>query len=336
MTLSPLRFLLPLAALVASGAASAQLLPSYGGDRAGTSGFQFLEVAVDPRGAALGGTAVATADDASALFWNPALAARGGDTQVGLARLAYFADVSMNYAAVTRKVGAFTVGAHIQSLDSGEMPVTDEFSGPNGTGQTFSYVGIVGGLTLSQALTDVFSYGVTAKYVRESAAEVTMGAPLLDLGVHYRVGETGANIGIAIRNFGLNGVASGDLPRTTVGGETVTESDFEDLVPPTTFLLGMSYDLLRGAGDHALTVSGQLTNPNDNAEQFNVGAEYVFADLLALRAGYAFGIDEGKLPTFGFGVNIPGLGDREVHADYGFAQLDRLGTTHRVGITASF
>lgn len=325
-----------MALFLASGAASAQFLPSYGGDRAGTSGFQFLEVAVDPRGAALGGTAVATADDASSLFWNPALAARGGNTQVGLAQLAYYADVSMTYGAVTRKVGPFALGAHVQALDSGEMDVTDEFSGPAGTGQTFSYVGIVGGLTVSQALTDLFAYGVTAKFVRESAADVAMDAALVDLGVHYKVGTTGANIGIAIRNFGLNGVASGNLPRTTVGGETVAEDEFEDLVPPTTFLLGMSYDVMRGAGDHALTVSGQLTNPNDNSEQFNLGTEYVFADLLAVRAGYAFGVEEADLPTFGFGVNVPGLGNRTVRADYGFAQLNRLGTAHRIGVTASF
>ncbi|GAB5537055.1 MAG: type IX secretion system outer membrane channel protein PorV [Rubricoccaceae bacterium] len=329
-------FFLLLALLLSSGAASAQFLPSYGGDRAGTSGFQFLEVVVDPRGAALGGTAVATADDASSLFWNPALAARGGNTQVALAQLAYFADVSMTYAAATQKVGPFVLGAHVQALDSGDMEVTDEFSGPAGTGQTFSYVGIVGGLTASQALTDLFAYGVTAKFVRESAADVAMDAALIDLGVHYKVGTTGANIGIAIRNFGLNGLASGDVPRTTVEGETVTEDEFEDLVPPTTFLLGMSYDVMRGAGDHALTVSGQLTNPNDNSEQFNVGTEYVFADLLAVRAGYAFGVDEASLPTFGFGVNVPGLGDRTVRADYGFAQLDRLGTAHRIGVTASF
>ena len=162
-----------------------------------------------------------------------------------------------------------------------------------------------------------------------------MTAGLIDLGVHYQVGTTGTNIGIAIRNFGLNGTASGDLPRETVEGETVVEDDFEDLVPPTTFMLGMSYDVLRGAGDHALTVSGQLTNPNDDSELFNFGAEYVFADLLALRTGYAFGADEASMPSFGFGLNVPGLGERRVRADYGFAQFDRLGVTHRVGVTAS-
>ena len=204
MTSSFSRLGLLLAALAASGAASAQILPAYGEDRAGTAGFQFLELAVDPRGAALGGTAVATTRNAAALFWNPALSSRGGATQVMGAHLAYAADVSLNFAAVTQQVGAYTVGAHVQTLDSGEMDVTTEFSGPAGTGQTFRYLGVAAGLSVSQALTDLFSYGVTAKVAREASADVAMTVPLLDLGVHYRVGDTGAQIGVAIRNFGLS------------------------------------------------------------------------------------------------------------------------------------
>ena len=321
--------------LVAATSASAQILPSYGEDRAGTAGFQFLEVPVDPRGAALGGTAVASANDASALFWNPALSARGAQTQVTAAHLAYFADVSMSYVAATRRVGGFTLGAHVQTLDSGDMIVTDEFSGPGGTGQTFQYLGMVGGLSVSQALTDLFAYGVTAKVAREASADVAMTVPLLDLGVHYRVGDTGASIGVAIRNFGLNGQADGEIDRQTVEGTTVTETQFEDVVPPTTFMLGVSYDVIQ-RGDHALAVSGQLTNPNDNAEQFNVGAEYTWNDLLELRAGYRFGVEEVTMPSLGFGVHIPGLGERQIRADYAFGQLERLGSTHRIGVSVQF
>lgn len=320
--------------LLASTSASAQILPSYGEDRAGTSGFQFLEVAVDPRGAALGGTAVATARDASALFWNPALASRAGDTEVQAAHLAYHAGVSMSYVAGLRRVGPVTLGAHVQTLDSGEMLVTDEFSGPRGTGETFEYLGIAAGLTVSQALTDLFSYGVTAKVVRESSADVASTVGLLDLGVGYSVGQTGAEIGVSIRNFGLNGSADGDLERPTDDGGTVTVSDFEELVPPTTFQLGVGYRALRNLDGHDLTVSGQLTNPNDNAEQLNVGAEYIWNEVLAVRTGYAFGVEEASTPTFGFGVMVPnvaGAGSR-LRADYGFARLDRLGSTHRIGV----
>ena len=326
-----------LAVFLGSTPASAQILPSYGEDRAGTSGFQFLEVPVDPRGAALGGTAVATARDASALFWNPALAARGAATEVQLAHLSYHAGVSMGYVAGVRRVGPVYVGAHVQTLDSGEMNVTDEFSGPAGTGESFRYLGMAAGVTVSQPLTDLFSYGVTAKVVREGAADVATTAGLLDLGVAYSIGQTGADIGVSIRNFGLNGDADGELDRPTDDGGTVTVTDFEGVVPPTTFQLGIGYQALRALDGHDLTVSGQLTNPNDNAERLNVGAEYVWNETLAVRTGYAFGAEEASTPTFGFGIAVPGLaGARSrLRADYGFARLDRLGTTHRIGISAS-
>ena len=324
-------------ALVATLAApaSAQLVPSYGEDRAGTSGFQFLKVPVDPRGVALGGTAVATADDASALFWNPALASQAGNTVVGASTLQYVADVRMNYAAVIRRVGPVSVGVHVQTLDSGEMEVTDEFSGPSGTGQTFAFNAFAAGLTVSQSLTDQFSYGVTAKFARESAVELSSSTALLDLGVQYRIGSTGAVLGVAIRNFGLNGSLSGEIDRNTPDGGVATETDFEGIVPPTLLTIGASYQPFQTGDLRGLTVAGQLTSPSDNAERLNLGAEYVWNDLLALRTGYEFGADEASAPSVGVGVFVPGFGTRRFRADYAYSQLERLGATHRIGINVS-
>ena len=333
-----MRFLLVLFLLAAAAPANAQLLPAFGEDRAGTSGFQFLKVPVDARGAALGGTVVASADDASALFWNPALAARGG-TQIGLATASYVADVKLHSAAgftqINTPIGAATVGLSLQALDSGEMDVTTEFSGPSGTGETFRLVDIALGVTVSQALTDLFSYGVTGKYVRESAADVAAQAGLLDLGVAYRVGDTGVRFGVAIRNFGFQISPGGTIARTTLDG-TVEEVEFEGIEPPTTFLLGVSYKPLQAlgfdtGGPHDVTVSGQLTNPNDNAERFNIGTEYVWNETLALRAGYEFGLEEATVPSFGVGLVVPGLGP-DLRVDYGFNRFDRLGNIHRIGL----
>src|SRR5690554_2037772 len=83
------------------GPAQAQVLPSFGEDRAGTAGFKFLNVAPDPRGAALGETVAASGADASAFFWNPALAAQtvrtSGDLALGAAHTAYHAEIALNY-----------------------------------------------------------------------------------------------------------------------------------------------------------------------------------------------------------------------------------------------
>ncbi|HMB91743.1 MAG TPA: PorV/PorQ family protein [Rhodothermales bacterium] len=316
--------------------AQAQLIPSFGSDRAGTSGFQFLKIPVDARGAALGETVVADAIDASALFWNPALAAQAEGMQVGLSHTAYFADVSMEYAAITYPLNrlGLTLGGSLQVLNSGDMEVTTEFQ-PFGTGERFRYVDIAAGLTVSQTLTDLFSYGITAKYVRESVADINTNSMVFDLGVFYRIGTTGVQMAVAIRNFGVDGTPSGTISRTTIDEGTVVEDDFESFTPPTTFLLGLTYNAFSQASQHDLIVSGQLTNPNDNAESFNIGAEYIWHNLLIVRGGYRFGVEEYTLPSAGVGLSLGDILPLAARFDYGFSQLERLGTVHRVGLNLS-
>lgn len=312
--------------------AFAQLIPDHGSDRAGTSGFQFLKIAVDPRAAAMGETVAANAFDASALFWNPSLAAQAPGTQIGLSHAAYYADVAVSYAAAYHTFGSFTLGASLQALNSGDMDVTTEFQ-PYGTGETFRWIDLGLGLTIAQRLTDLFSYGVTARYVRESVAGLVTQTGVFDLGVFYRVGDTGAQMAVAMRNFGLDSSPVGELERVVIGGDgTVVEDDFEAITPPTTFLFGITYELLQNNSRNRLLVSGQLNNPNDNSENFNLGAEYTWNDLLVMRAGYRMGVEEYTWPSLGAGFIVPGLGDgMGLRLDYAFTNLDRLGTVHRVG-----
>ncbi len=312
---------------------SAQILPSFGGDRAGTSGFQFLKIPVDPRGAAMGHTVGATANDASSLFWNPALAAQAPGMQIGFDHTAYFADVRLEYVAVVYPLSGsgITLGGSVQTLNSGEMDVTTEFQ-PFGTGESFELNDIAAGLTFSQRLTDLFSYGVTAKYVQESVAGISTKTVVMDLGIFYRVGTTGAQMGVSIRNFGLDASAEGDLERNIIGSSsTVIESDFESVTPPTTFLLGIAYELMQDRPNSDLVLSAQLTNPNDNVESWNIGAEYIWNNTLILRTGYRFGIEEYTLPGLGVGINLPTPGP-DIRFDYSYSQLERLGAVHRIGI----
>ena len=64
------------------GNANAQLFPVLGGQRAGISTAQFLKIGVGGRAAALGESFVAIANDASALYWNPAGLAQFDKNQV--------------------------------------------------------------------------------------------------------------------------------------------------------------------------------------------------------------------------------------------------------------
>lgn len=312
--------------------AMAQVLPSFGRDRAGTSGFQFLKIMVDPRSAALGETTVASPDNANALFVNPALAPQLVGTQASLGHARWFADTRVSAVALTVPTGSITLGASLQAFDAGEMPVTTEFA-PFGTGETFGFRSMAAGLTFAQRLTDLFSYGVTGRYVRESTAGVSFQSVVFDLGIFYRVGTTGAQIAVAMRHFGLDAVTGGTIERTAIGEpSTITETDPASVTPPTTFLMGMRYDVWPQNPDHALRVTTQLMRPNDNAENWNLGLEYTWHQTLTLRTGYRFGIEESRQPAAGVGIRLPSPGPA-VQFDYAFHRLERLGAVHRVGVS---
>ncbi len=327
------------ALLLAATPAYAQLIPSFGRDRAGTSGFQFLKMPADARSAALGETAAANAFDGSALFWNPALAAQADGHQVAFSHTRYYADVNLEYAAAFFQLPrpALTIGAHVQVLNSGDMDVTTETM-PFGTGETFRFTDIAAGLTVAQALTDLFSYGVTAKYLRESVAGVAFNTAVIDLGFFYRIGTTGAQMAVAIRNFGLDAGGSGEISRIDMGTggvpTKVVEDEFESLTPPTTFLLGLTYNVFRPGSGNELMLSGQITNPNDNAESLNFGAEYIWNHVLALRAGYRLGTEGYTVPSLGAGIYVP-LSAQRLRVDYGFSRLEELGAVHRIGVNLS-
>jgi len=286
----------------------------------------------------MGETVVANAFDASALYWNPALASQTDRTQLGLSHTLYYVDVTLDYVAAIyhlRQVGV-TLGASLTTLNSGEMDVTTEFE-PFGTGETFRFVDMAVGLTVSQQLTDLFSYGITTKYIRESVAGINTGTALFDLGIFYRIGNSGAQMGVAIRNFGLDSTPKGEIERTVIGGSgSVIEREFEALTPPTTFLLGLTYHALQNNTQNDLLISGQLNNPNDNAESFNIGVEYTWNHLLILRGGYRFGVEEYTMPSLGAGLMVSGLPGRlGLRFDYAYTSLERLGTVHRVGLNLS-
>ncbi len=310
---------------------------SFGSERAGTSGFQMLLIPPDARSAAMGETVVANVMDASALFWNPALAAQLSGPNAIVSQARYFVDTRVDYGALTfpvRQLG-MTIGVSAQLFTSGDMDETTELQS-TGTGRSFSYDEFAAGLTVAQQLSDLFSYGITAKYLRSSTLDVTAQTAVVDLGVFYRIGTTGAQIAVAIRNFGLDADPGGSVTRETLTG-TVTEDNFASITPPTVFLMGITYDASRlvservGPGS-SLDFSAQLSNPNDNAEQLSLGAELTLLNALVLRSGYRVGLEEQSLPSVGAGIRVPLPGARSARFDYGFNRLDRLGDVHRISL----
>ncbi|REL24781.1 hypothetical protein DYD21_16600 [Rhodohalobacter sp. SW132] len=309
-------------------AGAQSILPTLGDSRSGTSGFQFLKINVDARSSAMGSSNVADAEDASSLYLNPALASRMENSQFYLSHTEYFADISLNYASYVHKFNSVAIGGSLMFLDSGEMDETTEFN-PFGTGRTFRTIHMAGALTFSQRLTNYFSYGASVKYLDERIEEIQTQTFVVDIGFFYQVAETGLRFAIGFNNFGFDASPTGETTRPTLDGP-VTETNFEDISPPTMFMIGAAYDAYESENFNVL-VTGQVTNPSDNAERFSLGSELGFIDKFFVRAGYEFGVEEALYPSGGIGIKVPLL-NRDFAVDYGFSTRDRLGSLHRFAL----
>mgnify|MGYP003639107600 CR=1 FL=1 len=304
---------------------------SFGEDRAGTEGFQFTKIPVDPRSAAMGNSNMADAIDGSSLYWNPALAARLTGSNLMVSHTAYFTGINQDYFSYVHKLGTFAIGGSLQYLNSGDIQETTEFQ-PFGTGRVFSTQHFAVGLSGAHQVTDLFSYGITLKFLMEKIEEIDYSTGAIDFGFSYLVGDTGLRFAVGINNFGLEANPSGSTDRTNLSGRSEVEpEEFNSL--PTRFHIGAAYDLIEN-DQNKLIVTGQITNPSDNAEQFNIGAEYSFMKQFFLRTGYEFGIEERKIPSLGAGVELKVM-NKVFKADYAYSLYERLGEIHRIAISFS-
>lgn len=308
----------------------AQILPTFGNSRTGSTGMQFLKIAPDARSSALGGAAAGIANDPSAMFWNPAGISRGdtGRLDISLSHTAYYANSNLNYFGLVTKKGKYSFfGVQVLSLNYDEMLETTEFQ-PGGTGRTVNVNNTLIGLTYARILTDNFSFGVNAKWANEGIADVKVNNVLFDLGLTYNIGLMNSKFGVSFSNFGVNVAPSGEVSMLKMSGDN-TVANFSEVSVPSAFRIGGSFDPIRSQ-NHNLMVALQLSHPTDNNETFALGAEYAWKKLLYGRLGYEFGSDENfAFPTLGMGIKLrKKLGN--FRFDYSFSNKERLGNLHRL------
>ena len=83
--------------LYGSSLMQAQLLPVLGAQRAGTATAQFLKIGVGARATAMGDAFVAVANDASALYWNPAGISQFQTNEIIVSQTNWFVDIQHQF-----------------------------------------------------------------------------------------------------------------------------------------------------------------------------------------------------------------------------------------------
>jgi hypothetical protein len=302
----------------------------------GQAGANFLQIGVEPRGAALGGAVSAISEGAAALYWNPAGIISSRNIDLYLANTNWCLDTRLFYGGITKKLGgAGVVGLAVTSFYMDPMEITTEYAS-EGNGQYYDAGDLAVGFSFARSLTDRFTFGITAKFVREYIWHEEASQLAFDVGSVYRTDFYNLRLGMVVRNFAGKLRFSGeDLEQRIADEEAHNQPQnprIERLTPdfrlPQVFQMGIAFDPLLSDMSR-LTLLADVDVPSDNEQRLILGAEYGFKQLAYLRAAYRLNDDVGDF-SIGGGLNLT-AGGLDAILDYSYSGQGALGNMHRFG-----
>lgn len=311
----------------------------------GTKAAQFLGIEVGGRSMGMGGAYVASANDATALFWNPGAAATIMGNEALFVHSSYLVHTRFDFlAGIFQMPGIGVLGVSTTMLDYGDM-IHTTIEKPDGTGLTFTATDLAVGVTIARAMTDRFFIGGTMKYIQQRIWHEQATAVALDLGTLYHTGINGLTIGMSIANFGTPMQMTGndldhfyDIAPDLYGNNSkiVSSLKTDKFNLPMIFRAGVAMDVIQSA-TMDLRLAVDAIHPNNNYESLNVGGELKLLNQFSLRAGYKnlFLKDSEEGLTMGAGLDVP-LGGIRFRADYGYEVFGRLSDIQNFSIAMVF
>ena len=181
----------------------------FGVDKAGTTAAKFLSIGVGSKAVGMGGSYTSIADDATAMYWNPAGLSFHQTKEVYFNHSNWIADISFDYSGITIPIdNKPSLGFNITSVTMDEMEVTRY--GNENTGETFSAADFAFGSNLfNEPNRSIFSRHKMGKYIQQSISNSHARGFALDLGLLFDT-PFGFRLGTSISNFGPKLKMTGD------------------------------------------------------------------------------------------------------------------------------
>jgi len=299
---------------------------------------EFISLGVGGRALAMGGAAVALANDVTAGYWNPA-----GLSQISYPQFILMHDeqfgslVNHDYGAVAipfgpqASLGLSVIRVGVDDIADTRNAGVDvngnltydpaQFSRVDPNRVTyFNASDWAVYLTYARRYTGDLAFGANVKLIRRQLGDHSANGIGFDLGMRY-----------ALFDDVILGANLQDITTTLLAWDTGRN----ELIAPT-MKIGSAYllDFFEGRLAPAVDVDVRFENRR-SASTLHVGGvsmdvhgglEYRFRDLIALRLGYS----DVKQLTMGAGVHFPKL-----NIDYSFAKFDgvnQLENTHRISV----
>jgi len=260
-------------------------------------------------------------------------------------------DVALNSFGFSQKMGESGVlSLAIMTVDFGEIEITTVDLPDGGIGKFHpQYTNIA--IAYAKEFSNSIYGGITVKVISEKTANTAASGVAFDAGIQYVTGsDQQIRFGISMKNVGPTMKFSGDglsfrgdVPAT--GVSMTVEHRSADYELPTLIMIGGSYDL-NFSEKQKLTIAGNFTSNAFTKDQYQIGAQYVYNDILFLRGGYVYedGITDIETrttaftgPTAGVSIQVPLNSEKGsvFSLDYSYRATNPFNGVHSIGARVS-
>lgn len=316
--------------------------------KAGQSGMTYLAISLSARESAMGSASVASVRGVQALFYNPALLTQFEGFGIAVNQVNWLADTKLYGIGAVYSFDRYgTVGFDLVYMDYGKIIGTERVDksidqrGYRITGD-LNIQDYAIGIAYAYAVNERFSFGTKIKIVHEDLGDAPIAVKAIDesqglyeyedrswkltdwgfdFGGFYQVGFKDLTFAVAFQNY------SGDMQYWS-----------EAFQMPLTIRMGLSINLaevLMPDNDQIdINTAIDALHPIDYTERVHIGTEFVYLNMLALRAGYKFNYDvENFSVGAGFKFDIEGYA---ASIDYAYTNAEFFGHVDRFSLNFSF
>lgn len=262
-----------------------------------------FSIGAGARALGMGGGFISLADDASAIYYNPAGLPNLNYQEFSFMHIELFEGTSYNYA------GWVFPDSKLRGVGIGFFRIgTDDIEGRSDfiSGSTFGYSESQILFSYGQTLGDDFSIGGSFKIVNQSLDTLS------DYGLGFDVG------------FSLqltDNISSGLIFRDIVPSELKLAAETE--TAPITIAGGIGLKNISLREKSTLTAAIELEKIENRTIKVHTGGELLFNQIYALRTGY----DKDNF-SFGAGIII-----NRIKIDYAYKIMDNINDSHRFSLS---
>ncbi len=280
----------------------------------------FLKIPIGARSCGMGEAYTALAEGVDALYFNPAGLGWALDSEIQATHAIWLGDISYDFLGYIQPTSIGTFGVGMQYVYMDKMYRISEGVEEG----KFSVYDALGMLSYGVCLGEKFSLGVSAKALESKIDDQKAMSIASDIGVLFCTNKEGNSFSLGLVGQNL--------------GSRMKFIEEEEYLP-VNVKLGMAgcFSFPEQHTDLNLTVD--INKPIDEDYNFCFGLEHWGADILALRFGYKYDLEDNKLregdPLSGWRMGV-GIKCRGFLLDYAFVPYGGMGFTHRISLTGSF